>query len=38
MLKATEVKFLGITIGTEGIKMDQYKVSATLEWPTLKNV
>ena len=36
--KATEVEFLGMTVGTEGIKMDQSKVSAILEWPTLKNV
>ena len=36
--KATEVEFLGMTVGTEGIKMDQSKVSAILEWPAPKNV
>ena len=27
-----------MTVGTEGIKMDQSKVSAILEWPAPKNV
>ena len=35
--KATEVEFLGMTVRTEGIKMDQCKVSAILEWPAPKN-
>ena len=36
--KAMEVEFLGMTVGTQGIKMDQCKVSPILEWPALKNV
>ena len=36
--KATEVEFLGMIVGTEGIKMDHSKVSAILDWPTPKNV
>ena len=36
--KATEVEFLGMNVETEGIKMDQSKVSAILEWPALKNI
>ena len=36
--KATEVEFLGMIVGTEGIKMDHSKVSAILDWPTQKNV
>ena len=36
--KAMEVEFLGMTVGTEGIKMDQSKVSAILEWPAPKNI
>ena len=35
--KATEVEFLGMTVGTEDIKMDQFKVSTILEWPAPKN-
>ena len=29
-----QVEFLGYIIGTHGIKMDQVKVKAVLEWPT----
>ncbi|PQM43532.1 hypothetical protein VC83_09659 [Pseudogymnoascus destructans] len=29
-----QVEFLGYIIGTHGIKMDQAKVTAVLEWPT----
>ena len=36
--KAMEVEFLGIIVGTEGIKMDHFKISAILDWPTPKNV
>ena len=36
--KAMEVEFLGMIVGTEGIKMNQSKVSAILDWPTPKNV
>ena len=36
--KAMEVEFLGMTMGTEGIKMDQSKVSTILDWPTPKNI
>ena len=35
---ATEVDFLGMIVGHDGIKMDQEKVKATLEWPELKMV
>ena len=30
----SQVEFLGYIIGTHGIKMDQAKVTAVLEWPT----
>ena len=33
-----EVKFLGMTISAEGIKMNNDKVQAILEWPTPKTV
>lgn len=33
-----EVKYLGLIVGTNGIKMDPSKVSAVLQWPTPKNV
>ena len=33
-----EVKFLGMTISAEGIKMNDDKVKAILEWPTPKTV
>ena len=35
---ATEVNFLGMIVGHDGIKMDQEKVKAILEWPELKMV
>ena len=31
---AQEVKYLGLIVGTEGIKMDQVKVESIMEWPT----
>ncbi len=34
----TEVKYLGLIITTEGIKMDPEKVSAILDWEAPKNV
>ena len=36
--KAMEVDFLGMIVGTEGIKMDHSKVSTILDWPTSRNV
>jgi len=36
--KVKEVKFLGVVIGLEGIKMEKGKVKGVLEWPTLKYV
>ena len=33
-----EVKYLGLIISTEGIKMDQAKVSAVQDWPQPQNV
>ncbi|TQV90502.1 retrovirus polyprotein [Cordyceps javanica] len=33
-----EVKYLGLIVGTEGIRMDPAKVSAVVHWPTPKNV
>ena len=33
-----DVEFLGMTISAEGIKMNDDKVQAILEWPTLKTV
>ena len=36
--KAMEVEFLGMIVGTEGIKMDHSKVSTILDWPTPRNV
>ena len=35
---ATEVDFLGMIVGRDGIKMDQEKVKAILEWPEPKTV
>ena len=35
---ATEVNFLSMIVGHDGIKMDQEKVKAILEWPELKTV
>ena len=34
----TEVDFLGMIVGRDGIKMDQTKVKAILDWPEPKNV
>ena len=34
----TEVKYLGLVITTEGVKMDPDKVKAVLEWKTPKNL
>jgi len=34
--KVREVGFLGVVIGTEGIKMEKKKVEGVLEWPALK--
>ena len=36
--RATEVDFLGMIVGRDGIKMDQTKVKAILDWPKPKNV
>ena len=36
--KVREVEFLGVTIGPEGIKMEEEKVKRVLEWPTPKGV
>ena len=36
--RVKEVKFLGMTISAEGIKMNDDKVQAILEWPTPKTV
>ena len=38
MFCATEVNFLGMIVGDNGIKMDQEKVRAILEWPEPKMV
>ena len=34
----TEVNFLGMIVGRDGIKMDQEKVKAILEWPEPKTI
>ena len=36
--KASEVRFLGVVIGLEDIKMEEKKVKGVLDWPTLKEV
>jgi len=36
--KVKEVGFLGVVIGSEGIKMEREKVKGVLEWPTLKYI
>jgi len=36
--KVREVKFLGVVIGLEGIKIEKEKVKGVLEWPTPKCV
>jgi len=36
--KVREVRFLGVVIGPEGIKMEEEKVKGVLEWPTPKCV
>ena len=38
MFCTTEVDFLGMIVGRDGIKMDQEKVKAILEWPEPKMV
>ena len=38
MFHPTEVYFLSMIVGHDGIKMDQEKVKAILEWPELKMV
>ena len=38
MFYATEVDFLGMIVKCGGVKMDQEKVKAILEWPELKAV
>ena len=38
MFCATEVDFLSMIVGRDGIKMDQEKVKAILEWPESKTV
>ena len=38
MFCATEVDFLDMIVGHDGIKMDQEKVKAILEWPEPKMV
>ena len=36
--KVREVRFLGVVIGPEGIKMEEEKVKGVLNWLTLKGV
>ena len=36
--RTTEVDFLGMIVGHDGIKMDQTKVKAILDWPEPKNI
>ena len=36
--KVREVRFLGVVIEKDGIKMKKEKVKAVLDWPTLKSV
>ena len=36
--QTTEVDFLGMIVGKDGIKMDQEKVKAVLDWPAPSNV
>ena len=38
MFHATEVDFLGMIVGCDGISMNQMKVKAILDWPEPKNV
>ena len=38
MFRTTEVDFLGMIVRKNGIKMDQEKVKAVLDWPVLSNV
>ena len=35
---ATEVKYLGLIISTEGIRMDPEKIRTITEWPEIKNL
>ena len=37
-MQVKEVEFLGMTVSAEGIKMNDDKVKAILEWPTPKTV
>ena len=34
----TEVKYLGLIISADGVKMDQKKVKAVVEWGSPKNL
>ena len=36
--KASKVRFLGVVIGLEDIKMEEKKVKGVLDWPTLKEI
>ena len=36
--RATEVDFLSMIVRRDGIKMDQMKVKAILDWPEPKNI
>ena len=36
--RVKEVEFLGMTVSAKGIKMNDDKVKAILEWPTLKTI
>ena len=36
--KVRKVRFLGVVIGPQGIKMEEKKVKRVLDWPTLKVV
>jgi len=36
--KVREVDFLGVVLGPEGIKMEQARVKAVLDWPVFKSV
>jgi len=36
--KVREVRFLGVVIGPEGIKMEEEKVKSVLDWLTLTGV
>jgi len=36
--KMKEIYFLGVVLGLEGIKMEEAKVKAVLDWPVPKSV